>query len=257
MTLIPPSWYVLCGSSRLRGRLQPRRLGTHDLLAYRSPDGRPVVLDAHCAHMGPSMARGCVVGDRLRCPYHQWEFGPDGVCRNIPAVPIIPPHARISSHPAVDRCGRVFFHFVHDATTSATEFPDFSADAVRPLRPLRMQVVADPVTLAATLPPLPDVPASWQGLDCAPAWRRFGSLAFEYRVHTGPDSIRWLALVEPLTWTRCLVDITILLPRRSGVLSRLLAPWIEWRERARARAFVHRWRSTVAETAAVREPGRE
>jgi phenylpropionate dioxygenase-like ring-hydroxylating dioxygenase large terminal subunit len=30
------------------------------------------------------LARGEVCGGRVACPYHGWEFGPDGACTSIP-----------------------------------------------------------------------------------------------------------------------------------------------------------------------------
>lgn len=37
-------------------------------------DGRPLLLQARCPHMGESLQRAAVDGDRLRCPRHGFEF---------------------------------------------------------------------------------------------------------------------------------------------------------------------------------------
>ncbi|MDZ7825752.1 MAG: Rieske (2Fe-2S) protein [Gammaproteobacteria bacterium] len=37
-------------------------------------DGRPLLLQARCPHMGEPLLRAAVDGDRLRCPRHGFEF---------------------------------------------------------------------------------------------------------------------------------------------------------------------------------------
>lgn len=83
--------------------------GGHAYAAYRTGDGRMAVLDAKCRHMSADLARGRVVGDRLACPLHGWEYGTDGVCRRIPSSPEIPAFARQGSFPVEERGGCVFF----------------------------------------------------------------------------------------------------------------------------------------------------
>ena len=60
-----------------------------NLVAYRAEtDGRVRVLDAFCPHMGAHLGHGGVVaGNRIRCPFHAWEFeGATGECERIPVL---------------------------------------------------------------------------------------------------------------------------------------------------------------------------
>jgi nitrite reductase/ring-hydroxylating ferredoxin subunit len=104
----PVSWYLFCAARDLRrGPVARDTLGRR-LVAYRTGAGAVAVLDAHCAHLGADLGRGRVVGDCLQCPFHHWEYGPDGRCTHIPASPDVPETARQASYPAVERHGFVF-----------------------------------------------------------------------------------------------------------------------------------------------------
>lgn len=78
------------------------------LVAYRGEEGRFIVLDAFCPHMGADLSLGYVEGDSLRCPFHAWRWGADGVCDDIPYAKRIPPKACIKSWPTLERNGLVF-----------------------------------------------------------------------------------------------------------------------------------------------------
>jgi nitrite reductase/ring-hydroxylating ferredoxin subunit len=79
------------------------------LVAYRTAQGRAAVLSARCAHLGADLGRGRVVGDALQCPFHNWEYGPDGRCTRIPTTDAIPAFARQMCYPVQERHGFIFF----------------------------------------------------------------------------------------------------------------------------------------------------
>jgi phenylpropionate dioxygenase-like ring-hydroxylating dioxygenase large terminal subunit len=49
-----------------------------------------------------------VVGDSIRCPYHGWEYGPDGRCTKVPGTKCAPEGARQRTFAAEARHGLVF-----------------------------------------------------------------------------------------------------------------------------------------------------
>jgi 3-ketosteroid 9alpha-monooxygenase subunit A len=52
---------------------------------------------------------GTVVGDTVRCPFHAWRFGPDGLCVETPYADKIPPTGdRVRSWPVRERNGLIF-----------------------------------------------------------------------------------------------------------------------------------------------------
>ena len=90
-----------------------------NLVAFRTEDGTAAVLSDTCVHRGgslggawsagpavPRLVNNCVV-----CPYHGWEFGPDGECKNIPSIGYgtkPPPRAKVDAYPTEERYGIVF-----------------------------------------------------------------------------------------------------------------------------------------------------
>jgi len=131
----PHSWYYLGHVSEISRR--PTRFELPNgqaFVAYRTASGRFGVLSARCCHMGTDLARGCVVGERLACPLHGWEFGTEGECGHIPAQEQIPAFARQASYPVEERRGHLFFF-----NQPAAPFPLPFFDGVRPdeLHPAR------------------------------------------------------------------------------------------------------------------------
>lgn len=87
---IPSGWFHVLWSAELAiGDVRPLRYFGKDLVAYRSASGQAVVLDAHCPHLGAHLGHGGrVEGDNIACPFHGWQWGPDG--RNV----VVPYSAR-------------------------------------------------------------------------------------------------------------------------------------------------------------------
>lgn len=105
----PASWYLFCHANELRqGPLAKEILG-RDLVAFQTASGKIVVLDARCSHLGANLGRGKVVGETIQCPFHNWRFGGDGLCKKIPGATEIPLFARQQNYPVAIRHGFVFF----------------------------------------------------------------------------------------------------------------------------------------------------
>lgn len=80
------AWYVLATSAELGTRPLQRRLYGEPLVLFRGGDGRPTCLLDRCPHRNVPLSAGRVVGDRLACAYHGWQFDSEGRCRHIPAL---------------------------------------------------------------------------------------------------------------------------------------------------------------------------
>jgi phenylpropionate dioxygenase-like ring-hydroxylating dioxygenase large terminal subunit len=131
----PISWYLFCHSWQLqRGPFSKSFLGRR-LVAYRTSGGRVVVMDARCSHLGTDLGAGTVVGDGIRCPFHDWVYGPDGRCTHIPAQDEIPPFARQTCYPAEERHGMIFIFNGSRPLFALPFFPGCEPEELTPSRP--------------------------------------------------------------------------------------------------------------------------
>ena len=71
------------------------------LVVFATADEQIHVLDAYCRHMGGDLSQGTVKGQEIACPFHDWRWGGDGRCKNIPYARRVPLRARTSTWPTL------------------------------------------------------------------------------------------------------------------------------------------------------------
>ncbi|MFE3261491.1 Rieske 2Fe-2S domain-containing protein [Nocardia sp. NPDC059091] len=84
-----------------------RAFGTK-LVVFAGADGTLKVLDAYCRHMGGDLSDGEVKGDEIACPFHDWRWGGDGRCKQIPYGRRVPPLARTRAWKTLQQDGMLF-----------------------------------------------------------------------------------------------------------------------------------------------------
>ena len=113
------------------------------------------------------LGRGCVVGETVQCPYHNWRYGVDGLCSHILAGDPIPAAARQRSYPVVERHGLVFFFNGPEALYPLPFFDGADSDDFIRARPFGMTLRC-PWWLVAQTPVTSSIfwgrtTAVWQG----------------------------------------------------------------------------------------------
>lgn len=78
------------------------------LVVFSGSDGKVNVLDGFCRHMGGDLTQGEVKGDEIACPFHDWRWGGDGRCKQIPYARRVPLRARTQTYPTLVQDGMVF-----------------------------------------------------------------------------------------------------------------------------------------------------
>jgi nitrite reductase/ring-hydroxylating ferredoxin subunit len=111
---LPNGWFAVCWSRDLGvGEVKRLHCFGRELALYRTREGRPALLDAHCAHLGAHLAvGGRVIGETIRCPFHGWRYAASGECVEIPHCSTIPPAARLRTWEVVER-NRMIFAWHH------------------------------------------------------------------------------------------------------------------------------------------------
>ena len=100
--LYEQNWYAVAKSSEVS---TGKAIGTDYLdgrvVVWRGEDGSPHVMSAWCAHLGADLSVGDVVGGEIRCAFHHWHYGADGVAARFrAATPFLPGRASLRSPPS-------------------------------------------------------------------------------------------------------------------------------------------------------------
>lgn len=106
--------------------LAVRVLG-RDLVVARLGGGDLVALADRCPHRSTRLSVGHVDGERLRCAYHGWAYGPDGRCIDIPSLPDgpIPRTAAVDAYEIVEEHDLVWVRLDGRVPTTVPACPAF------------------------------------------------------------------------------------------------------------------------------------
>ena len=115
LSMKPTGWFQIGWSTDIQvGAVKPLRYFGHDLVAYRTESGHLVVLNAYCEHLGAHMGHGgTVAGDDIRCPFHGWQWSPEGRNTCIPYQKATNRVRRIGTWSTAERDGIIYLW--HDA----------------------------------------------------------------------------------------------------------------------------------------------
>jgi phenylpropionate dioxygenase-like ring-hydroxylating dioxygenase large terminal subunit len=80
-------WYMAFhGSVLKKDKLLSKEILGEKIVFGRDSKGNAFALRDNCPHRGVPLSEGWFSNDTLQCCYHGWEFGTNGVCKNIPAI---------------------------------------------------------------------------------------------------------------------------------------------------------------------------
>jgi phenylpropionate dioxygenase-like ring-hydroxylating dioxygenase large terminal subunit len=136
----PKSWYYACPLNGIDRRPAAVSLGRRELVAFRTAAGDAAVLDGRCVHLGAKLAAGCVVGNSLQCPMHEWKFDVHGKCVRIPASETIPEFARQGRYTSGVLGGHLFFSNSSEPAFDLPFFAGVGPDQLHPSRPFAFDV---------------------------------------------------------------------------------------------------------------------
>jgi 3-ketosteroid 9alpha-monooxygenase subunit A len=91
------------------------------LVVWADRAGALQVIDGYCRHLGGDLGGGSVKGDEVACPFHDWRWGGDGACKEIPYAKRIPLRARTRTWHAMERNRQLFVWHDHEGNGPIAE----------------------------------------------------------------------------------------------------------------------------------------
>jgi 3-ketosteroid 9alpha-monooxygenase subunit A len=113
----PRGWFQIGWSGDVTASdLHLARAFGQDLILFRDNAGAVCALDAYCPHLGANLGYGGrVVDGNVECPFHGWQWKPDGTNARIPYAEKPNRAQRIRSWPSSERDGLVYIWSGPDA----------------------------------------------------------------------------------------------------------------------------------------------
>jgi phenylpropionate dioxygenase-like ring-hydroxylating dioxygenase large terminal subunit len=136
-------WHPVAASAGVGAAPVAARLLERELVLWRAPGTGVQAWADRCPHRGTRLTLGRVIGERLECAYHGWQFAAGGACAAVPALPGFAPGPAHAAQPfeSAEAYGMVWVRLEQ----STARLPTISAAP-------RRQVVSGPHDVATSAP---------------------------------------------------------------------------------------------------------
>jgi phenylpropionate dioxygenase-like ring-hydroxylating dioxygenase large terminal subunit len=131
-------WHPVALSDAVAAQPLAAELLQQPLVLWRDATGTVQAWADRCPHRGARLSLGRVCTRRLECPYHGWQFTPQGQCAQVPALPdfVPPPGHAAKVYDCVEAYGLVWVRMAASHAAAAPALPVFAAEADVQLRKL-------------------------------------------------------------------------------------------------------------------------
>lgn len=126
----PNYWYPVLREKHLaKGAALPVSFSDRRIVIYRDDEGKVHALENSCAHRKVALHPGHVEGCQIVCPYHGWEYKPDGRLASIPYWPTDKklPGVRLRTYPVQEQNGLIWIFPGDPALAESRPAPDTSS----------------------------------------------------------------------------------------------------------------------------------
>lgn len=131
-------WHPVALSEAVAAQPLAAELLQQPLVLWRDASGAVQAWADRCPHRGARLSLGRVCAGRLECPYHGWQFAPQGRCVQVPALPdFVPPASHTARvYACVEQYGLVWVRMAASHAALTPPLPAFAAEADTQLRKL-------------------------------------------------------------------------------------------------------------------------
>ncbi|HKT28519.1 Rieske 2Fe-2S domain-containing protein [Dyella sp.] len=140
----PDGWFCVGLSTEWKAEtIQTVPFMGEDIVIYRTKSGAIRAIHPYCPHLGAHLgAGGTVKGELLICPFHRFEFAPDGICAHTPYGS--PPKASLHLLHAKEAYGIVWVWHHHNDQPPSWDLPDFPEVGKHPLDYRKIDLAGHP-----------------------------------------------------------------------------------------------------------------
>ncbi len=122
--MIRNQWYVVLQSRELKAGkpIGVTRMG-EKMVFWRDTVGNPICQADLCPHRGVALSLGCIIENKIQCPFHGFEYDQTGKCTLVPAngkAAIVPKALKVVTHPAQEAHGYIYIWWGDEQET----YPD-------------------------------------------------------------------------------------------------------------------------------------
>ena len=100
-------WFAICRSVDLKRSPRAAQLFGRPLVIFRTEEGVHALLD-RCPHRHVALSDGRMLGNRLQCRYHGWEFEGSGACAKVSGSVAEPPRCAVPAFGCREQDGIVW-----------------------------------------------------------------------------------------------------------------------------------------------------
>jgi phenylpropionate dioxygenase-like ring-hydroxylating dioxygenase large terminal subunit len=133
-------WYAVEFSNAISTKPKSLKILDRELVLYRTTDGRIHAMNNACIHRGAALANGWIDRDCIVCPYHGWQYQPDGTCVKIPSnlsAGVIPAQAKMVTYPVAEQDGWIWLFLGDRDPEELPTIPNFPQLASGNLRSIQ------------------------------------------------------------------------------------------------------------------------
>ena len=126
----PNGWYVLDRTDALKkGQILNKKFVGEEIVLYRLENGQACASTAYCPHLGAHLGHGGkIVGDCIKCPFHDFEFNADGICTKTGYSTKPPPKARLRMFELQEKNGFILIWHDMQGNSPDWEVPEIASE---------------------------------------------------------------------------------------------------------------------------------